>query len=106
LYRFGEYDGQDYWRLVNTYESHNYCDRDIGQRLQMIDWKWLVGILLTLLSIPAQWGIFKKNKNESMPQAKRQANDPGNVVLSQRRADFDAYRNKSQTTSTKANGMG
>jgi hypothetical protein len=70
LYRLVKYDGQDYWRLVNTYESHIIVTVTIGQRLQMIDWKWLVGILLTLLSIPALWGIFKKNKNESVPQAK------------------------------------
>ena len=70
LYRLVKYDGQDYWRLVNTYESRIHVTVTIGQRLQMIDWKWLVGILLTLLSIPALWGIFKKNKNESVPQAK------------------------------------
>jgi hypothetical protein len=70
LYRLVKYDGQDYWRLVNTYESHIIVTVTIGQRLQMIDWKWLVGILLTLLSIPALWGIFKKNKTESVPQAK------------------------------------
>jgi len=70
LYRLVKYDGQDYWRLVNTYESKIHVTVTIGQRLQMIDWKWLVGILLTLLSIPALWGIFRKGKKESGHAAK------------------------------------
>ena len=70
LYRLVKYDGQDYWRLVNTYESRITVTVTLGQRLQMIDWKWLVGILLTLLSIPALWGIFKKDKTESAHRTK------------------------------------
>lgn len=70
LYRLVKYDGQDYWRLVNTYESRINVTVTIGQRLRAIDWKWLVGILLTLLSIPALWGIFRKDKKESALKTK------------------------------------
>ena len=70
IYRLVKYDGQEYWRLINTYESRINVTVTIGQRLQVIDWKWLVGILLTLISIPAIWGIFKKDKDQSAPKSK------------------------------------
>jgi hypothetical protein len=62
VHRLVKYDGQDYWRLVNTYESRIKVTVTLVQRLQAIDWKWVVGIFLTLLSIPAIWGIFRKDK--------------------------------------------
>lgn len=70
LYRLVKYEGQDYWRLVNTYENRIKVTVTLSQRLQAIDWKWLMGILITLLSIPAIWGIFKKDKGESTAKAK------------------------------------
>ena len=64
LYRQVEYNGQYYWRMVETYENHIQVSMTAKQRFEKFDWKWLVGILLTALLIPAFWRLIDQLKKK------------------------------------------
>jgi hypothetical protein len=55
IYRLIQYQGQDYWREVETYKANIQVNVTIGQLLGSLDWKWILGILLTAIAIPAFW---------------------------------------------------
>lgn len=65
IYRLVQYQGQDYWREVQTYKSDIIINVTIAQQLESFDWMWLVGIIVTALLIPAFWRwIDKRNKEK------------------------------------------
>jgi hypothetical protein len=65
IYRLVQYQGQDYWREVQTYKSDIIVNVTIAQQLESFDWMWLVGIIVTALLIPAFWRwIDKRNKEK------------------------------------------
>lgn len=68
IYRLVKFEGQDYWREVQAYQADVEVNVSFGQRLQRLDWKWIGGILLTAILIPALWRwIDSRNKqNEKM----------------------------------------
>ena len=73
VYRLVTVDGNDNWRVVESYRS----DIDVGvsmvQRILMLDWKWIAGILVTALFIPAFWRWVDQRRKpiESAPKPKR-----------------------------------
>lgn len=54
IYRPVEHEGQEYW-FQKSYENTISVRVTLAKRLQQFDWKWIVGILLTALVIPAIW---------------------------------------------------
>ena len=62
VYRLLQYQGQDYWREVETYKTNINVNVTVAQRIQSIDWKWLAGILITALLIPAFWRWIDNRK--------------------------------------------
>lgn len=68
IYRLVKYDGQDYWREVETYSSNITVDVTVVQRIQAIDWKWFVGIFITALLIPAFWRWIDSHKKDGAGQ--------------------------------------
>jgi hypothetical protein len=62
VYRLVQYQGQDYWREVTTYKTNINVNVTITQRIKSIDWKWLAGILITALLIPAFWRWIDNRK--------------------------------------------
>jgi len=60
VYMLVKYDGKDYWREVETYRNDISVNVTFGQRLSQIDWKWLVGLILTSGVTPFAWGWVKK----------------------------------------------
>ena len=68
VYRLIQYQGQDYWREVETYKANINVNVTIAQRIQSIDWKWLAGILITALLIPALWRWIDNRKKKAANQ--------------------------------------
>lgn len=68
IYRLIQYQGQDYWREVETYKATINVNVTFAQQIQSIDWKWLAGILITALLIPAFWRWIDRRKKESASQ--------------------------------------
>lgn len=64
LYRLVIFEGKEYWREVQTYRADINVNVTWGQRLQTIDWKWILGLVLTSFIIPAikQWLDSRKTK--------------------------------------------
>jgi hypothetical protein len=52
LSRLVLYEGQEYWREVETYKADIQVNVPFTRRIQSIDWKWLIGILVALASLP------------------------------------------------------
>jgi hypothetical protein len=64
LYRQIQYNGQMYWRMVETYENNIQVSISARQRFVNFDWKWLAGILLTAMFIPAFWRLIDREKKK------------------------------------------
>ena len=75
IYRVVTVDGQDFWRLVETYESNIDVKVTPGQRISQFDWKWLAGIVITALLIPAfwRWLDYKRTQSELVKTAQEKA---------------------------------
>ncbi len=71
LYRQVEFHGQYYWPIVQTYQTHIRITVTAAQWLQTFDWKWLAGILLTAILIPAMWRIIDINLKKKAALRKR-----------------------------------
>lgn len=65
VYRLVKFDGQDYWREVETYKADIDVKVTFVQQVQAFDWKWIAGIVLTLIGIPALWRYID-NRNKKM----------------------------------------
>jgi hypothetical protein len=59
-----KYDGQEYWREVESYRADIEVEVTLGQRLLQLDWKWLLGIILSAILIPAFWRWIDKRDKE------------------------------------------
>lgn len=62
LFRQIQYNGQTYWRMVETYKNTIHVTVSPKQQLLQFDWKWLAGILLTAILIPAFWRLIDRGK--------------------------------------------
>ena len=69
VYMLVKYDGKDYWREVETYRNDIIVNVTFIQRLQMFDWKWLIGLLLTSSVVPFVWRWIKKRIQSRRPSA-------------------------------------
>jgi hypothetical protein len=65
IYRLVKYDGQDYWREVETYRTDIEIKVPFAQRILSIDWKWLVSIMVALLSLPFFWRWSARRRKSS-----------------------------------------
>ncbi len=71
LYRQVEYNGNLYWTLVETYRNNIHITVTPIQWLQNFDWKWLAGILLTAILIPAMWRLVDRNQKKKSARKSR-----------------------------------
>jgi hypothetical protein len=67
LFRQVQYNGQTYWRMLETYKNKIHISVSMEQRLRRFDWKWLAGILLTTLLIPAIWRFIDQRSKRNVP---------------------------------------
>ena len=71
LYRFIQYQGQDYWREIELYQADIDVKVTVAQRLGSLDWEWIVGILATALLIPAFWRWLDQRKKRKLDRIQR-----------------------------------
>ncbi len=64
IYRLVKYEGQDYWREVKTYKADINITVTLAQRIQSLDWKWIAGILIPAILIPAFWRWVDRRRNK------------------------------------------
>ena len=65
IYRLLRYQGRDYWRNVETYRANIDVHVTLAQRLAALDWKWILGPIITLIGIPALWRWVDKQRKKS-----------------------------------------
>jgi hypothetical protein len=65
IYRLVKYENQEYWREVEAYKANIDVKVSLVQRITSLDWKWLVGILITTLLIPAFWRWYDRKRKQS-----------------------------------------
>jgi hypothetical protein len=68
LYRLVQYQGQDYWREIKSYEDNIDVQVTLAQRFGSLDWEWIAGILATALLIPAFWRWMDYRKKKKLQQ--------------------------------------
>lgn len=56
--------GQDNWLIIETYKSDVDVKVTLAQWLQSLDWKWILGIILTAIAIPAFWRFIDSRKKK------------------------------------------
>jgi hypothetical protein len=66
-----KFDGQVYWREVESYTADIDVKVTLAQSLEAFDWKWIIGIAIPVLGVPSLWGYFANRKKKP----KRQSND-------------------------------
>lgn len=67
LYRLVQFQGEDYWRAIESYQANIDVQVTFAQRLSSLDWGWIAGIVVTALLIPAfwRWMDYRKKKSNS-----------------------------------------
>lgn len=65
VYREIQYQGQDYWRSVKSYQANINVQVTLGQRIADLDWKWILGIVLPLIAIPAFWRWYDRKRQKN-----------------------------------------
>ncbi len=68
IFRLVKYDGKDYWREVNAYQSDIEVKVSLGQKLRALDWKWVFPTIATALLIPALWRWYDDQKKNDKSQ--------------------------------------
>ena len=74
LYRLVQYQGQDYWRQIESYEADIDVKVTVSQRIGSLDWKWIAGILVTAILIPAFWRWMDQRKKRKLQSNSKEAN--------------------------------
>jgi len=70
LYRVVKYEDEDYWREVETYRSDVDVKVTFLGQIQALDWKWIIGILVTALLIPGFWRWYDQRKKQTEQASK------------------------------------
>ena len=65
IYRQVKLEEQAYWRDVETYRAEIDVKVTFAQWLGSLDWKWIVGVLVTALLIPAFWRWIDRRKKQA-----------------------------------------
>ena len=80
LYRLVQYQGQDYWREIESYQADIEVNVTIAQRLGSVDWEWIAGILITAMLIPAFWRWMDYRKKKKLQPDSKKADAKKKVV--------------------------
>lgn len=69
VYRLVTVDGRDYWRQV-SYARDIEVTVSLPQRLALLDWKWIVGLIVTGIAVPIVQTLLKRRRRTRAPSAK------------------------------------
>ncbi len=76
IYRLVKYDGQDYWREVESYKADIDVKVPFGQRVQTLDWKWIAGFILALIGSVLGVLTWLNNRNKGSKVEKPKEDKP------------------------------
>lgn len=68
LYRLVKYEGKEYWREVEAYKAVIAVEVTSLQQVKAFDWKWLAGIVVTIML--ALFGYFTNKNKENNDKPK------------------------------------
>lgn len=71
LYRLIRYGDEETWTELETYRDDIIVDVSPIDRIRSLDWKWIIGIIVTMLLIPAFWRWFDKRKSNPYDNGKQ-----------------------------------
>lgn len=71
MYRLIKKEDTDYWREVESYRADIVVNVPPEEIIRNQDWKWVLGILLTLVLIPAFWRWIDNRKKTPREQTNR-----------------------------------
>lgn len=60
--RLVKYEGLDYWREVETYRADIQITVPLSQRITSVDWKWLISVVVAVISLPFVWRLFSRRR--------------------------------------------
>ena len=63
--RLVKFEGQDYWREVETYTANIKIEVPLARRIGSLDWKWIVSVMLALASMPFIWNWAARRRRKS-----------------------------------------
>ena len=75
VYRLVKFDGQDYWREVETYKADIDVKVTLAQMAQSLDWKWIAGFLLTLIGSILGVLTWRNNRNKELQKEEETKGD-------------------------------
>ena len=91
LYRLVKFDGEEFWREVQTYKSDINIQVTLLNRLQSFGWGWIASLLAALAAIPAVRGWVRRSRSGHGRNASKKPGaavlDTGNIFISYRRSD-------------------
>jgi hypothetical protein len=75
VYRLVKFDGQDYWREVETYKADIDVKVTFGQWVKALDWKWIAGFILTLIGSILGVFTWRNNHNKELQKEEETKGD-------------------------------
>lgn len=73
IYRLLRVGEETYWRDVQTYDAKIEVKVSPFHFLKKWDWKWTLGVIVSLLQIPLVWSLLEKRKKARQAQAGERA---------------------------------
>jgi hypothetical protein len=88
IYRLIKFEGQEYWREVQSYQAEINVEVTFEQRAQSLGWIWVAGALLAIFLMVVLWRGYQ----QSRPPSERPVTSPrkgkaGSIFISYRRSD-------------------
>lgn len=88
IYRLVKYENQEDWRVVETYKADIHIRVTLLNRIRSLDWKWIVGTIVALLTISAVWRWYDQRKPKRDSRTGSPAREiSGPIFISYRRSD-------------------
>ena len=76
IYRLVKFDGQDYWREVESYKADIEVKVTFIQSVQALDWKWIAGFILALVGSALGVLTWLNNRNKELKEEKPKEDTP------------------------------
>lgn len=65
LFRLIKINGKDEWKELKTYQASivvEVVEKSLIEKIKSWDWQWIVGILVSVLSLPLFWGWYDRRR--------------------------------------------
>jgi hypothetical protein len=88
IYRLVKYENKEDWRVVETYRANIQIRVTLLNRIQSLNWTWIVGPILALLALSAFWRWYDRRGPKGVSGTGVSVRDiSGHIFISYRRSD-------------------